>query len=509
MPPFIVKIKLTYVLLLSAFSVLGQDNSFVNVPGKTRIEILGADELVYNQAVGRYQMCKGNVRFKQDAMYMDCDSARFYEDINKIEAFGHIYIRQRDTLNLWGDVAEYDGDSRQAKIMKNVKLSDGKMILTTTQLNYDMVDKIGSYNTGADIVNGEDKMYSDKGTYYSRTKEFFFKDNVKLTNPEYVMDSDTLRYNTRTKLASFYGPTYIRSEENTIYCQYGWYNTDKEISQFSKGSFIEGKENKLVADSMMYYRNTGLGEAFGNIHFEDTTEQITITGQYGKYERFTKTTLITGEPMAIKNIDGDSFYLKADTFLDLADTSMAQKRMLHAYQNVKAYKSDIQALADSLVYNFTDSTISFFKDPVIWTDSNQVTGDTIVVFRNKKGLEHFEAYANAFTIEKDKNGLFNQLKGRRLDGFFSEGKLYKIEVNGNGQSIYYALEEDQQYSGVNEVVCGKMVIHIDTVKKVRTITFIAKPKATFHPLEQFPEDKSRLPGFDWKAIIRPKKAMFY
>ena len=509
MPSFIVKIKLTYIILLACFSALGQDKSFVNVPGKTRIEILGADELVYKQAIGRYQMCKGNVRFKQGAMFMDCDSARFYEDINKIEAFGNIYIRQKDTLNLWGDAVEYDGDTRQAKIMENVKLSDGKMVLTTDQLNYDLVDKIGSYNTGANIVNGQDKMYSDLGTYYSRTKDFFFKDNVKLTNPEYTMDSDTLRYNTKSKLASFYGPTFIKSEENTIYCQYGWYNTAKEVSQFSKGAYIQGKDNKLVADSMMYYRNTGLGEAFGNLHFEDTSEQIIIKGQYGKYERFTKTTLITGEPMAIKNIDGDSFYLRADTFLDLADTSNSQKRMLKAYHDVIAFKSDIQAIADSLVYNFTDSTIGFFKNPVIWTDSNQVTGDTIMVYRNQFGLDRFEAYANAFTIEKDINGLFNQVKGRRLNGFFTKGRLYKVDVDGNGQSIYYALEEGQKYYGVNEVVCGKMVVNIDTAKRIRSITQKNKPKATFYPLEKFPTDKSRLPGFDWKGIFRPAKSLFY
>jgi lipopolysaccharide export system protein LptA len=382
------------------------------------------------------------------------------------------------------------------------------MVLTTTQLNYDLVDKVGSYTTGGDILNGEDKLYSDKGTYYSRTKEFFFKDNVKLTNPEYTMESDTLRYNTRSKIATFYGPTYIRSEENTIYCEYGWYNTDKEISQFSRGAYIEGQANKLVADSMMYYRNTGLGEAFGNLQLTDTTEDVVITGQYGKYQRLIKRTVITGNPMAIKNMDGDSFFLRADTFVDLADTAMGKKRTLLAQHNVKVYKSDFQAVADSLIYNFIDSTISFYKNPVLWTDSNQITGDTIIVFRNSKGLEHIEAFQNGFVIERDKNGLYNQVKGRRVEAFFTDGRLDKVEVNGNGQSVYYALEEDQQYAGVNEVVCGKMIINIDTSNRVRTITFITKPKATFYPLEKFPDNKSRLPSFEWRSATRPDKAYF-
>lgn len=475
---------------------------------QTKIEILSANELVYNQERGRYQICRGNVRFKQGTMLMDCDSAYFYEQINKIEAFGKIYIRQRDTLDLWGGYLEYDGDTRLAKVSKNVRLTDGKMKLTTEQLNYDMVDKIGYYTTGGTTVNGNDKLYSRRGTYYSRTKELFFKDSVRLTNPEYTMDSDTLKYNTRTKLATFLGPTYIHSEENTIYCQYGWYNTGTNISQFSKGAYIEGTENRLEADSMMYYRNTGEGEAFGNIMLVDTSEEITITGQYGRYERFAKKTMITGDPLAIKNIDGDSFYLKADTLIDMADTSANKKRSLRAYRKVLVYKSDMQAVADSMVYNFSDSTIGFYKNPILWADSNQITGDTILVYRGLEGIEKLQAYKNGYIIEKDRNGFYNQIKGKRLDAFFNNSKLERVIVDGNGQSIYYALEDSTQYSGVNAVVCGRMVINIDTNTRVRTINFQNKPKATFDPLEKFPETKSRLEGFRWYIELRPRKSYF-
>ena len=98
-------------------------------------------------------------------------------------------------------------------------------------------------------------------------------------------------------------PSYIFSDENTIFCNYGWYNTQTETSQFSQGAYIEGKSNRLLADSMIYQRLLGFGEAFGNIHFTDTSEKMSIFGQYGKYLRFQKETLITGNPRAIKNID--------------------------------------------------------------------------------------------------------------------------------------------------------------------------------------------------------------
>jgi lipopolysaccharide export system protein LptA len=475
--------------------------------GQTKIEILSADQLVYDQNIGDYQLCKGNVQFKQGNMFMDCDSARFYDKVNKIEAFGDIYIRQQDTLDLHGDYLEYNGDSRLATIKKDVILSDGNMTLRTQQLNYDMINKVGYYSSGGHINNGEDQLYSIRGTYFSRSKDVHFRDSVRLNNPDYIMVSDTLQYNTISKTATFLGPTYIYSEENTIFCNYGWYNTKTETSQFSQGACIEGKSNRLLADSMVYERLLGFGEAFGNIHFTDTSEKMSIFGQYGRYLRLQKETLITGNPQAIKNIDGDSLFFKADTFIDYADTFNSQKRLLVAFHSVRMYKSDIQAYSDSLAYNFSDSSIGFFQEPVLWTDSNQITGDTVIVFRNKLGIKYMDVIDKGLVVEKDRNGLFNQISGRYIKANFDEGRLDNIFVDGNAQSIYYALEDSTKYSGVNEVFCGNMMINLDS-NRVRTIKFMDQPKAIFYPLEKFPETKSKVPGFNWKNALKPQKIDF-
>ena len=475
--------------------------------GQTKIEILSADQLVYDQNIGDYQLCKGNVQFKQGNMFMDCDSARFYDKVNKIEAFGDIYIRQQDTLDLHGDYLEYNGDSRLATIKKDVILSDGNMTLKTQQLNYDMINKVGYYSSGGHIDNGEDQLYSIRGTYFSRSKDVHFRDSVRLNNPDYIMVSDTLQYNTISKTATFLGPTYIYSEENTIFCNYGWYNTKTETSQFSQGACIEGKSNRLLADSMVYERLLGFGEAFGNIHFTDTSEKMSIFGQYGRYLRLQKETLITGNPQAIKNIDGDSLFFKADTFIDYADTVNSQKRLLVAFHSVRMYKSDIQAYSDSLAYNFSDSSVGFFQEPVLWTDSNQITGDTVIVFRNKLGIKYMDVIDKGLVIEKDRNGLFNQISGRYIKANFDEGRLDNIFVDGNAQSIYYALEDSTKYSGVNEVFCGNMMINLDS-NRVRTIKFMDQPKAIFYPLEKFPETKSKVPGFNWKNALKPQKIDF-
>lgn len=438
---------------------------------------------------------------------MDCDSAWFYEEVNRIEAYGNIYIRQKDSFNLWGNYVEYDGDERIARVEENVRLTDKKMNLRTERLDYDLNNKSAYYVTGGDIDNGEDQLYSIVGTYYSRSKEFHFQEQVVLVNPEYKMTSDTLHYNTVTKIAHFFGPTYITSEENTIFCNYGWYNTKLNTSQFSKGAYIQGENNKLVADSMVYNRNTGYGEAYRNLVLTDTLEDIIIYGEYGNYERHIKKTLISGNPVAIKRIDDDDMYLRADTMVDVYD-STGDKRSLLAFHKVKVFKSDLQSSSDSMVYNFTDSTISFYVNPIVWTDSSQITGDTILVFRGTEGIEKIKAFNNGFLIERDVNGYFNQISGKTIDAFFKSGQLDQIHVDGNGQSVYYAMSDSVNYSGVNDIICGKMIIYMDSSKQVESITYLSRPKATFYPLDQFPTSKSRLPGFKWLGDTRPQKNHF-
>ena len=469
------------------------------------IELLGAEVIEYDQEFVDAERVKGNVRFKQDEVYMDCDSAYFYRKKNRIEAYGNVYIRQRDTFNLWGDYLEYDGDDKQAYVKANVRLRDEQMELTTDLIRYDVGSKTAYYTTGGNIRNGSDRLYSRIGQYDSRSKVFFFKDSVRLNNPEYRMESDTLQYNTVSKVAYFYGPTYIYSEENTIFCNYGWYNTDLNTSQFSRRAWIKGKDNRLDADSLVYNRNTGVGEAFYDITLVDTLEKIKITGQHGITYRNDQRTIISGDPLAIKYFDDDSLFLKADTLID--DVDSADKRRLSAFYNTRLFKSDMQAVSDSLIYSFTDSTISLLGDPILWTEQNQITGDTIIVYRKNGQLDKMEVIQNSFIASEEIEDVYNQIDGRDMDAFFKDNKLHKVNVMGNGQSVYYVREEDSTYSGVNHIICSEMLIAVED-NKVQDITFYTEPKGGFYPVDQLPKDKEKLPNLVWHAEKRPELYWF-
>ncbi len=490
------------ILVIALFYCL--QASYVNA--QSVIELLGADVIEYDQDFVDAERVKGNVRFKQDQVFMDCDSAYFYRKDNKVKAYGNIYIRQKDTFNLWGDYLEYDGDKKLAYVQKNVRLRDQEMQLTTDLIQYDVSSKTAFYTTGGNIVNGEDRLRSRQGRYFSRSKQFFFKDSVVLTNPEYKMVSDTLMYNTFTKIAYFYGPTYITSEENTIFCRYGWYNTNSNRSQFSKGAWIQGETNRLTADSITYDRNEGIGQAFKSIELLDTMERIKINGEYGITYRNSGKTIVTGEPMATKYFDDDSLFVMADTLIDQIDSN--DSRRLSAFYNTKLHKTDMQGVADSLIYSFTDSIISLLGDPVLWTENNQITGDTIVVYRKNGVIDKMTITNNAFIVSHVEDDIFNQIDGNDMIAYFKNNRLHKVNVLGNGQTTYYMQEEDSSYIGASNMICSNMMIYLvdNTIEDVR---YYGNPTGGFYPMEKLPSEKKKLPNFIWLPAKRPEISWFY
>lgn len=490
---------LVWIWILSPLWLSAQDK-------KEPIQINHADYLEYNKGYVNADRLVGHVSMSQGSTTLTCDSAWFWKADNRMEAFGHACLIQPGGVSVWSDYMLYDGNTKTATAQSNVRMTDGKMTLTTDAIRYDVTEKIAYYVSGGKIVDGENTMTSKSGSYHTKNRAYFFKGKIKLVNPEYTMECDTLNYNGNNRTAYFFGPTHIYSPDNLLFCNYGWYNTRNNTCQFSKRAYILSKENRIDSDSFLYDRNTGVGRAFGNIVLKDTAQKITIYGQKGLHHRFEKTTLISGNPMAQKIMDTDTFYIKAMYLYDKLDTA-TQKRTLSAYRQTQLFKSDIQGIGDSLSYSLSDSVIKMFDQPVLWNEMNQITGDTIVILQKGRKIDRMNVLQNAMMIMEEAPDKFNQIKGKKMHALFSNNALYTVHVRGNGQSIYYAKEDSTRYTGVNYVECTNMVIRVDS-NKVKKVTFLVKPKGTFYPVNQFPAEQTRLRGFLWMIEKRPLRADF-
>jgi hypothetical protein len=174
----------------------------------------------------------------------------------------------------------------------------------------------------------------------------------------------------------------------------------------------------------------------------------------------------------------------------------------------------MQGVCDSLVYNRTDSTIRLFYDPVLWSGVNQLTADSIYLQTANSEITNIFLTNNSFItaladsnpVETTDSARYNQIKGKNMTGFLKENELYRIDVSGNGQTIYYAKNNQQKNFGVNRADCSDLRIYVDE-NKVKKITLLNEPSGTLYPIKQLSVSELRLKGFSWQSSRRPESLM--
>ena len=479
---------------------------FVLIPLKSNSQEkkidFNAENMEYDKSIanGAFRL-KDNVVFFHEGAKMYCDSAYFYSDENSLDAFSNVYINQADTIHLYGDYLHYDGHTRLSQIQRNVRLVSKETNLTTSVLDFDLKNNIGYYTTGARILNGENKLRSRLGYYYSNEHLYYFKDSVVVENPDYTIYCDTLKYNTQTNTAFFLGPTEIISDSNYVYCERGWHNTETNISVLKKNALLKNKQQTVKGDSLYYDRNTGNGKAFGSVEMIDLEQDVILKGDYATYKEKTENSLLTGHAEFIQITDKDSIYVHADTLRSEQDTSGA--RLLRAYYKVKLFKSDMQGKCDSMSYSFADSVIRLYDDPVLWFEENQLTAASIEILTKNRKVDKLKMQQLAFIVSQVDTSSYNQIKGKDMLCYFKDNELYRIDVSGNGQTVYYP-EDQGEIIGVNKAESSDLVIYV-VDGKVKTIKFINQPKAVLYPLGEISESDKKLKDFRWLDSHRPRK----
>ena len=476
-------------------------------PQKTKVYLLHSDILRFNKEQNPdAQILVGNVRFRHDSAYMDCDSAYFYEARNSFEAFGNIKMQQGDTLFIYGDWLYYDGNSQIAMLRENVKMQNRNTILTTDSLNYDRVFNLGYFFDGGTLTDEENILTSDWGEYSPATKNAVFNYDVKLVNPKFTLTSDTLRYNSQTKIANIVGPSDIVSDQNHIYSELGFYNTTSGEAILLQRSVLTNQQRQLVGDSLFYNRNKGYGEAFRNVVMTDTENKNLLTGEYGFYDELKGNALVTDSALAINySQNNDSLYMHGDT-LRLITYNMntdSVYRKTFVYHKVRIYKSDLQGVCDSLVFNSQDSCMTMYHDPIVWNGKQQLFGEEIRAYMNDSTIDWAHIINQAMSIEQMDSVHYNQVSGKEIKAYFTGGDLRQVDVIGNVRLGYFPVDgKDSTLIGYITAESSLMNVYL-LQRKVQKIKMTTQTDGVMYPMLQIPEDKLYLPSFAWFDYIRP------
>lgn len=458
----------------------------------------------------QYQVLVGNVAFRKGGMTMTCDSAYFYEGTNSFDAFSRVKMEQGDTLFVYCDELNYNGEEEIAVAIayhgRKVRLINRDVKLETEILNYDMAQEVGYYTIGGRLSDKQNVLTSREGEYFPSSKQSYFYRDVVLEpldeNDPSRLYTDTLEYNTDTHIAEIVDKTLIIGRDGDIVTTSGNYNTETgKATLYSRSSVKMRRGNTLTGDTIDYSRDTGIGIAMGDVVVTDSARQSSISGDFAFYDENIDSAFVTGHAVAKEYSRGDTLYLHGDTINAYTDP-LDSARITNAFHKVRFYRSDMQGLCDSLSFVDLDSTLYMYRSPIVWSAERQIFGNTIELLLNDSTIERALLPDFGFIAEHIAEDCYNQLTGKKITAWFEDSELSRLEVEGNLIMIMFPMENDSTYNKFAYIESTNM----DAYFKNNTLTsglIWPENKGTVTPLYLAKRSSYFLDQFAWFESLRP------
>lgn len=473
-------------------------------PKSSKIVLKHADQVLYDQFKNPdVQIFVGHVTFNHEGVILHCDSANFYQSTNSFEAFKHVHMIQGDTLSLVGDYIYYDGNTQIAQARKNVVLKHRKTILYTDSLNYDRIYNEGYFFEGGKLLDEGNVLTSDWGQYETSTRKALFNYNVKLVSKDYTLRSDTLHYDTRTKVANVRGPSNIVSGDTHIYSEKGTFNTITKSVTLLDRSVLVNQNRRMVGDSVVYDKETGISEAFRNVVYNDKLNKNILTGDYCYYDENKGYALSYKNALVKDYSEVDTLFLHADTFKIYTYNIRTDSvyRIIHGYYHSRSFRTDVQSVADSLSYNSKEKRLSLFGNPILWNEHRQVLGEQIHAFMNDSAIDSIRIIDQALMVERLDSIHYNQVAGNEMRIFFVGKDMRECRVIGNVYNIYFPYDNDSIMNGMNYSETSLLRLFMEN-KKMQKI-WTREINGTFYPLTFATQTNMYLKNFAWLEYMRP------
>jgi lipopolysaccharide export system protein LptA len=549
---------------------------------------------------GYVQKHYGSVRARQDSVFFASDTA--IKKDNDFTAWYNVNIQQGDSLSIFSDSLFYAGDSLIAYLYENVALIDRKMTLYNDYIIYDAGNKVATYNTPGLLTQGDARLFSKRGTYYSDSGEMYFYDSVRVEHPDFLLKAEKLLFYSKTNRVEFLGPTLITFDDQRIYCEAGYYDIDEKFAHLQQRPQMRRGDELTLADDMYFYGSDSLSILVGDVIYSDSTRRTqsdsliynrklertrwagnvyyedgesTVRGKELLY--FNKTGNIVaanraqfqlsegqfleadstfrekdaeyseaiggviwrdtiermilyspkiesqgeqvktqnGRPLMVFHTEEkDSIFISADQIeskidtvrlqIDSSSTRLDSSRALTAVGTVRIWSADFSGLCDSLVYLERDSMFRLYFDPVIWSDSSQITGDSIFLFIGNGKIRKMEALGSSMMLEQVFGPLFHQVKSKTMEAFFKNGQIQTLWAIANAEMYYYIQDEDDAFMGLQSSRSGKIKASFDTTAAIQNIKWFSEIEGEIIPIKEVDPAQYRLEGFQWRSEQKPR-----
>ena len=480
---------------------------------------------------------------RQPGKSLRCDSLDYNMTSKVANYFGGRGTLVYNGNTVIADQGDYNTESHDANFFGNVVMFTPKYRITTPEAH-------GNTETGLVHVVGKsvirtakgEVVHTNDGTYNSRTDNMELNGHSTITSPKQDVEGDNIVYNSSTGEAEGHGNVKIvdKANDRTIIGQDVFYNEKTGHSTARGNVKIDDRRQKRVitGDEVIYNAKSGYSEGHGNVKIVDNVKQRTITGRditynsnthegtgegnvyyidhkskhafQGDYLHYTDSAAIAfggnPGPVAKEFSKGDTLFVHADT-ISMKGFHMNTPRMyreIYGVNNVRAFRTDIQAVCGFLVFNTKDSCMTMYDYPIVWSGNRQLVGDSIKAYLNDSTIRDALVYGNAFSIETlpDKKH-YNQISSKMMHAYFTDGALRRVDAWGNVEVIFYHTDKDSTLIGHDYTETDTLRMFISPERKLKKI-WMSKANGVISPMTQIPSDKLTLPHFELFDDVRPK-----
>jgi len=453
-----------------------------------------------------FQYLQGNVRLLYDSVYFFADTAIVTDYM--FNASGNVVIIKGDSLKLFADSLRYYRDQKRALFLAPVVVTKDAKRIYSEEGFYDMDDNLGEFIGDAQFVENQDTSTADKIIYNGKEEITSLLGQAKYRAGNDYGEADSIFYNQKTDKIKLEGNAIFQNEENEVTGNIINYDKKDDVIDVEGRSFLSNPPFLITANDLNYLKVAGTATADGEVIWKDTSSDYTIYADHIRYKEeksYMTAYNDTGKPILENMMNAtDTLRLSGDTLIAYKEVyaeSDTQKVFL-SYANVEILMEDMQAICDSLSFIERDSQFVLYEQPIMWSDSSQFSGDTVLIKLKEETIDEVNLLKNAVIISTEDMQFFNQIAGDNADAYFKEKKIKTLDVIGTAKSVYYLKDEAKAYIGANVTDCRRIIFKFEDgdLKQTR---FYEENTHKLTPMDQVSHESIRVKGYNWNPDKRP------
>jgi lipopolysaccharide export system protein LptA len=433
-----------------------------------------------------------HVEMGTDTLKIKADSLYYHTDLNLAEYWGNVQAWHTDGF-LTCREGTYERDKELFHFLDNVFIQTEEQEINAGDVHYDRLN-----NSGTLLQNVQVRDTTQQVLVLGDRLDFRREpDWVQVTeNPVFIAYETDPETNRTDSL--FLGADTLRVFTTTI----GQMDSLDRSRAFERREIPVRTKPTLQADSLLAADTLAAADTVAAPADKVATADTAQTPETDPENELTEKMLRADSLDIQLNLNkADSLFLAGVRQEGDSLFNTTEVHLFYGYNNVKVYRSDLQSVCDSLVFNSIDSVLRQYGKPVIWNQESQLSADSVFFRFSRDSLYRVDLMSGSFLISQEEDVFFHQIKGEMMQAHIRDNDVYRFDALKNVKALFY-IPEDSLITSLNIKECEEMNVMLKE-RRAERITYKKSVKSDMIPLFELKKEQERLADFNWRATERP------